>query len=172
MQIAIFSDSHDHMQHIRTALAQVEGRGITTGIHLGDFCSPMAMEILAESGLHWFCVWGNVDGDRLANWLRIKDRGTIDIGTEDFRDLEIEGRKIFLTHYPEIARLAALSGKYDATFHGHDHKAASEVVTTDGEHKEVLLANPGELCGFRYGVPTYGIYDTDQNTLEHITLSP
>jgi putative phosphoesterase len=171
MYIAIFSDSHDHMDNIQAAVDLVKQRGITTGIHLGDFCAPRALELLADSGLHWYGVWGNVDGDRLLAWQRIKDKGTFDIGTTDFRELELEGRKLFLTHYPEIARIAALSGEYDAVFHGHDHQANMQTIKTNGgPHSETLLANPGELCGFRYGTPTFGIYDTEQNTLEHLTL--
>lgn len=173
MLIAIFSDTHDHMHHMRTAIDQLKERGITIGIHLGDFCAPPALELLADSGLHWYGVWGNVDGDRLMSWLRIKDKGTVDIGTDDFHTLELEGRKLFLTHYPDIAKIAAISGEFDAVFHGHNHKAAAEMIKTNGgPHSETLLANPGELCGFRYGTPTYGIYDTEQNTLEHVQLSP
>lgn len=168
MLIAIFSDTHDHLHHMRTALDMVKEKGITTGIHLGDFCAPPAVELLADSGLKWYGVWGNVDGDRMLAWERVKDKGTVDMVTTDFRELELEGRKLFLTHYPQIARIAALSGQYDAVFHGHNHQASTEVVSAHG--KETLLANPGELCGIRYGTPTFGIYTTEANTLEHVAL--
>ncbi|MEZ0286375.1 MAG: metallophosphoesterase family protein, partial [Candidatus Paceibacterota bacterium] len=132
MKIAIFSDSHDHLDHLQAAITYVKAQGITTVLHLGDFCAPPVFEVLGESGLQWYGVWGNVDGDRLMCWLRVKDAGNVDIGTDDFRELEIGGRKLFLTHYPRIAQIAAASGEFDAAFHGHDHIAAAELIKTNG----------------------------------------
>lgn len=164
MKIAVFSDSHDHLDKMRAALNQVKERGITTGLHLGDFCAPPAVECLAESDIHWYCVWGNVDGDRHLSADRVKDKPNMDLATAEFRELELEGRTIFLTHYPKIAEIAATSGMYNAVFHGHDHKMRNEMIG------ETLLANPGELGGFRFGTASFGIYDTETNTLEHVTL--
>lgn len=165
MKIAVFSDSHDHLDKVAAAVAQVKASGITTGLHLGDFCAPPIFEFLADSGVHWYCVWGNVDGDRLLSYQRVKDKGTVDIVPTEFRELELEGRKLFLTHYPRIAEIAASCGEYDAVFHGHNHQVRNEMIN------DTLLANPGELAGFRYGTATYGIYDTDTNTFETIELS-
>jgi len=170
MLIAVFSDSHDRMDLIDLALFQVAERGITYGIHLGDYCSPTALEKLAASGIKWKCVWGNVDGDKLKAYQAVESYGTIDIVPEDFREITVEGRQLFLTHYPDIARIAALSGQFDAVFHGHNHVAAEEMVTA-ANGKETLLANPGELCGFKFGEPSYGIYDTEHNSFEHIRVT-
>jgi putative phosphoesterase len=164
MLIAVFSDSHDNMENIKKAVELAKERGITRGLHLGDFCAPPTLTLLATSGLTWQCVWGNVDGDKLLSYQRVQEHGTMDLVPEDFRELEIEGRKLFLTHYPQIARIAALSGSYDATFHGHNHEANQEVVG------KTLLANPGEIAGFRFGKPSFGIYDTETNTFEHVYL--
>lgn len=169
MLIAIFSDSHDNIDNITKALELAKDRGISQGIHLGDFCAPPALELLAKSGLRWYCVWGNVDGDKLLSYQRVAPYGTVDLVSTDFRELDIEGRKLFLTHYPEIARIAALSGQYDAAFHGHTHLAASETINVN--NKQVLLANPGEIAGFRYGKPSFGIYNTETNILEHLALA-
>lgn len=171
MIITVFSDSHDRMDKINEALQIVQEREVKNGIHLGDFCTPAAMKLLAASGINWKCVWGNIDGDRLRCYQEVAPYGTVDIVPEDFREIEVEGRHLFLTHYPEIARIAALSGKYDAVFHGHNHVAAQETVeTAHGRVKEVLLANPGEICGFRFGEPSFALYNTESNTFEHIRL--
>lgn len=172
MKIAVFSDSHDNLPALRAALDQVRERGITVGLHLGDYCAPFVLALLAESPLHWYGVWGNNDGDKLAGWLNVKDSGNVDIPSTEFRELELEGRKLFLTHYPEIAKIAALSGEFDAVFHGHNHRAAVDTISTNGgPHAETLLANPGELCGVRFGSATFGIYDTSDNSLAHVTLN-
>lgn len=168
MLLAVFSDSHDNMENIKKSLAICAEKNVQHGVHLGDFCAPPALELLATAGIQWKCVWGNIDGDKLLAYLRVKDYGTMDLVSEDFREIDVDNRKIFLTHYPEIARLAALSGQYDAAFHGHNHIAAQEMINVAG--KEVLLANPGEIAGYRYGEPSFGIYTTENNSLEHVRI--
>lgn len=164
MKLAIFSDTHDNLGTTGLAIEQVKAAGITHGLHLGDFTSPPTIMLLAECGIQWTCVWGNCDGDKLLAYRRTEKLGTMDFANGDFREHEVEGKKLFLTHYPEIARIAALSGLYDAVFHGHNHQAATEIIG------KTLLANPGELTGIRFGKPSYGIYDTDTNTFETIWL--
>lgn len=164
MQIAVFSDTHDNLETTKKALEIVKSRGITQGLHLGDFTSPPTIMLLAESGLTWTCVWGNCDGDKLLAYRRTEALGTMDFANGDFREYEVEGRKLFLTHYPEIARIAALSGQFDAVFHGHNHQASTETIG------KTLLANPGELTGIRFGKPSFGIYTPSENTLETIWL--
>ena len=154
MLIAIFSDSHDDLPKLNLALRKVEKLGITHAFHLGDFTSGSVITSLNSSGITWTCVWGNMD-----NELR-NIKTDIDIVPEDYREVIIEDRLLFLTHYPSIARMAALSGKYAAVFHGHTHVTSVEML------ENTLLANPGELCGTRYGKATFGIYDTDENTMK------
>jgi uncharacterized protein len=171
MKIAVFSDSHDHLNHVQTAVEQVKARSITTALHLGDVCAPPIFEYMADCGLKWFTVFGNCDGDRMLCYQRVEEKGTIDMVSTEFRELELEGRKLFLTHYPRIAEIAAVSGEFDAVFHGHNHQMRSEVISTHGgPHAQTLLGNPGELGGFRFGTPSYGIYDTEDNSFELITL--
>ena len=164
MRIAVFSDSHDNMDNLKKAFALAKEKGLTEGIHLGDLCAPPAALLLATSGLTWQCVWGNVDGDKLQSYRLVAEHGTVDFAPGDFRELTVDGRKLFLTHYPEIARIAALSGQYDAAFHGHDHTANQEIID------KTLLANPGEIAGFRFGKPSFGIYDSQDNSFEHVLI--
>ena len=140
---------------------------ITEALHLGDFIAPFVVkEHLSPSKLNWTCVWGNNDGDQLRTIALASSN--VDIAPSDFREIEKDGRKIFMTHYPEIGRIAALSGQYDAVFFGHNHTASQEVIEV-GE-KKVLLVNPGEIYGMRTGKISFGIYDTQSNTFEHIWL--
>ena len=169
MQVAVFSDSHDNLDALRTAIGKCKDRGLTQAIHLGDYCAPFVMDVLGESSLQWVGVWGNNDGDRVRS-LQTAGRyeGRIDIAADDFREHEVGGRRIFLTHYPQIGRIAALSGQYEAVFHGHTHLAAQEIVEV--QEKRVLLANPGEIYGKRFGKPSFGVYDSENHTFEHVWL--
>jgi|GEM_PF-2235577 len=76
------------------------------------------------------------------------------------RVLEVDGRKILLTLYPEIGRRLAKSGEADAVFSGHDHQRY--------QHRfgGALWANPGEIMG-RFGVVSFGVYDTLTHAFQH-----
>jgi hypothetical protein len=167
MKIAIFSDSHDRYENVAWALTDSHAQSAEAACHLGDYCSPPVAVPLAASPIPVYGVWGNCDGDKLLIDRRLREAGAahVDIATTDFRELELGAKKIFLTHYPEIARLAALSGLYDAVFFGHNHLSSSETIHS-ASGKECLLANPGELAGTRTGTVSYGIYDTEANTFE------
>ena len=80
-------------------------------------------------------------------------------------ELDIDGTKIALQHYPEIGRRLAESGAYDAVFTGHDHQRYQHQI---GDH--TLWANPGEIMG-RFGHVTYGLFDTVTKTFEHVEIS-
>jgi putative phosphoesterase len=164
MLIAILSDSHDNTENITKAISMIKERGITHAFHLGDFTSPSSVLHIAESGITWQCVWGNMDIDKEISYKLIASHTNLDMAEGDFRELEIDGKKILLTHYPQIARVAALSGKYDACFHGHTHMEAQETLG------QTLLANPGETCGYRYGKAMFGIYDTESGKFENILI--
>lgn len=166
MRIALFSDSHDRLDTLHEAVAQFPALEIETGFHLGDHCSLPILEALSATGIPWHCVPGN--NDRLLLQTRPSLENVTFLFT-DTHELTVGKRTLFLTHYPEIARMAALSGRYDAAFHGHTHRKAAEYIQTP--HKKALLANPGELCGLRYGEASFGVYDTETNTIRHQVLT-
>lgn len=170
MHIAILSDTHDHTDRLRQALDIIKQKNITRAFHLGDLCSPFIVKQLADSSLQWHCVWGNNDGDRLMCSHLAGENVTL--SDNDFLELEVEGKRIFLTHYPEVARLAALSGRFDAVFYGHNHTASQEIIAHQScEGKAAtLLVNPGESSGVRFGKPCFAIYDTESNSIEQIEL--
>jgi putative phosphoesterase len=68
-------------------------------------------------------------------------------------ELELDGLRIAVNHYPEISRGLAASGRYDVVCYGHDHVAHEERVD------ECVLLNPGEIMG-RFGRRTYMVLDT------------
>ncbi len=168
MLVGIISDTHDNNDNTKRVLDEIVKRGARYVLHLGDICAPtLYYDVLSKytDKLKFIMVFGNNDGEKVM-WTRISmECEAIDMAQGDFRELELEGRKIFMTHYPEIAELAALSRKYDAVFHGHTHLARKEVIG------DTLLVNPGETVASRTGKISFAVWDTEKNDAEIIYLS-
>jgi predicted phosphodiesterase len=77
--------------------------------------------------------------------------------------LELDGLRIGVNHYPEIARDMAHAGRYDLVCYGHDHTANEERIG------ETLLLNPGELLGLK-GRSSIAIFDTQDRSVRWIDL--
>lgn len=163
MLIAVLSDIHDRLDHLRAALALVNERQAERLFFLGDFCAPFALKELAE---HFAgpvdAVFGNNDGDRFLLCQNAARHPHVTLH-EPVAELEIAGRKILLNHYPEIGRRLAKSGEASAVFSGHDHQRYQH------HFGEALWANPGEIMG-RFGTVSFGLYDTAAHHFEHILL--
>lgn len=151
MRIAVVSDIHDHIGRLAQALEQV--RGAAALICCGDLCSPFIMRQLGEGfngPIH--IVFGNNDGDlyRLtataAHFKPIAIHGA-------FADLTLNGLRVAVTHYPEVAEPLLDSGRYGLVCCGHNHRYG---VIRRGA---VTLVNPGEVMGELYGVATCAEYD-------------
>jgi len=160
MKIGIISDTHDRIENTARALAIIKEKGANVLIHCGDFCAPFMMNELAKFDGEVHCVFGNID-DRFLTPNRAKEFGINFHG--DSAELEFDGNKIAVNHYPNLAEALASTGKYKAVFYGHNHMADKKKIG------DTLLCNPGELMG-RKGKPSFGIYDTKTNDLEFITL--
>lgn len=163
MLIAVLSDCHDRLDHLERVLAEVRVRRAERLFFLGDFCAPFSLKTMAEgfSG-PVDAVFGNNDGDRFLLCSIAARHGHVSLH-DPLAELEVGGRKILLTHYPEIGRRLAKSGEADAVFSGHDHQRY--------QHRfgEALWANPGEIMG-RFGVVSFGLYDTEAHAFECVEL--
>jgi putative phosphoesterase len=150
MKIAILSDIHDNIWKLETLLAGLEADVL---IFCGDFCAPFTLAQIAQGfagPVH--VVFGNNDGDQL---LLARVAGNFDHVTlhGDFAELELDGRKIAVTHYPQIGEALARGKTYDLVCHGHSHERVVEQVG------QTVRVNPGEVMG-RFGFSTYALYDT------------
>ena len=110
-------------------------------------------------------VFGNGDGDpflisNIANtqYPNLKLHG-------QHAELEFEGAKIAVTHYPFYAKALARTGDYQAVFSGHTH------VQHEERFGDCLWLNPGEILGWK-GDATCAIYDTATNSAEIFSRSP
>lgn len=140
MKIGVLSDSHDNIWKLEAAIPHLRATDVV--IHCGDLCAPFMVKRLGEglSGIPIHIVWGNNDGDpwRIARVAAAYPN--IQLHGEVAR-MEIDGVRIGVNHYPEIARDLARSGSYDLVCFGHDHTAY------EGMEGSCLLLNPGELMG-------------------------
>jgi uncharacterized protein len=157
MKISVVSDIHDNVWALRTALARL--RDADQLICCGDLCSPFIVGLIAEGfagPIH--IVAGNNEGD----WRRITQQAANHAHVHlhgEFFQAEIDGRRIAVNHYPDIALPVADSGRYDLVCYGHNHRFAIE------QRGSTLTLNPGALFGYdpfsKRDIPsTFIIYDT------------
>ena len=158
MHLAIVSDIHDHVWNLRAALAALPPADAL--LCCGDLCSPFVVGLLAEgfAGRPIHIVFGNNDGDlyriaqQAARYPDVRLHGAV-------FEAELDGRRVAMNHYPEIARAMAAAGTYDLVCYGHNHLAAIERLG------RTVLVNPGTVMGYEPGsrrdvTPTLALYDT------------
>lgn len=165
MLIGVFSDVHDNLDNLGKALAIFNEREVANLVFCGDFCSPIPARVMgAEFRGDIHCVFGNGDGDRFAmaniagtQYPHLKLHG-------EYAELEFEGVKIAVTHYPFYARALARTGDYQAVFSGHTHEQHEERIGG------CLWLNPGEILGWK-GRASCALYDTATHSTEIITIN-
>lgn len=162
MKIAVLSDTHDNIWKLERALLQMGEASLL--IHCGDLCSPFVVNRIGEfsDGRPVHIVWGNNEGDIRLICQVVSEYPNIQLHGA-FAEIEVEGIKIAVNHYPEIARLLATSGQYQLVCYGHDHTAHTEVKD------DCIILNPGELMGL-YGKTTFAFFDILTRKVEFIDV--
>lgn len=157
MKICIVSDSHDAAALLAAAVARARAWGAEAVLHCGDIIGPNTLRAALDLGLTMHVVHGNNLGDVLAlTKLAAASAGRLHYHGDHAR-LELGGRRLFVTHYPHIARGMAATGDYDAVFCGHSHRAAIETQPT-ATGGAVPVINPGTVAGI--GAPaTFALGD-------------
>ena len=163
MKIGVLSDTHDNLANVRLAVEAFARAGVAALLHAGDFCSPFVIREfapLADKGVRMHAVFGNNDGDR----VMLVRRGA---GFCEFHDgsaiLELDGRKIAMTHYPDLAPALLASAAFDLVIHGHDHRVRVEAGPR-------CLLNPGTCSGYGVARATVAVVDTADLAVEVIEL--
>lgn len=165
MKIAVISDVHENFHNLILALKKIEEQEVDYILCLGDLMNAGIAKILSIQKIPTFLIWGNNDGEKVdvMNAAYKKDSNLkVSLNTYDF--LEFEGKKIFITHYNDLALPMARSGEYDAVFYGHNHLRKIELI--DNVH----VVNPGEIAAQKTGIASFVIYDTSKNSIEMIEL--
>ena len=145
MKIAIVSDTHNNWANFKKAIEWLNKEKIQLILHCGDISGQ---EIINDAqklfGGEIKYVKGNADYE-----LEIPDK----------TEIEMENKKIVFMHFPEEAKKAVQSKKYDAVFYGHTHRPWDEKVG------DCHMINPGELAGQFYK-PSFAVYDPATGNLE------
>lgn len=155
MQIGIFADSHDHLDHIRLAVDVFNEAGCELVVFAGDLVSSFAVPPLRKLNCKVIGCFGDNEGNKPGVTAGMKIVGTI--GEPPFGFKTGDGRKILLAHMDRT--LKDLGGEFDVAIYAHTHKPS---ITHDELGR--LFINPGETSGWSYGRPSVVLLDT--TTLE------
>ena len=163
MKIGIISDSHDAHQNVLKAVEVFNEQNVDYVLHAGDMVSPFTAKAFAEvKGAKFIAVFGNCDGEKLFLKSTIED-----FGGEIYEDSytgQIGSKRIFMTHRPGELESIAASGKYDLVIYGHTHKQDIRKVG------DTLIINPGESTDWLTGKSDVVVLDTDNMSVEVISL--
>lgn len=158
MLIGIVSDSHDNLPAIRKAVEEFNNRDVSLVLHAGDYISPFAVEEFGRLNCELHGVLGNNDGEVEGIKEKIKKIGKIH---EVPANLEVDGRKILLSHKPLDGDFTKI---FDLVVNGHTHQPKIN------KNNECLTVNPGECSGWLTGNKTVALVDLEEMEAEIITL--
>ncbi len=166
MLVALISDIHDRTTNLLLALARAQELGCSHLLCMGDVAEISTFRLLCEEWQQGVdVVFGNNEWHR-ESFLRVADEYPHATHHADMASISLGGRLIFFCHYPHVAARAAESGRYDAVFFGHTHRAEIHPALAG---KSPLIVNPGDLQG-RCGRPSMAVYDTECNSARLISL--
>jgi uncharacterized protein len=163
MKVGVLSDTHDNLVNIRKAVDIFSKNGVEALIHAGDFCSPFTVpefKQLFDRGVKMHAVFGNNDGDRV---LLVKRGGDSVVFTDFTSMLTLDGRKIVVMHYPELAEDLFRLGAYDLVVYGHNHR-----MRVEGDGKKLL--NPGTCAGYLAETATVALVETRDMAVEIVRI--
>lgn len=165
MKIAVISDIHDNFHNLICAVEEIEKREVEYVLCLGDLVANGIVKIFANLDLPVFMIWGNNVGDKVQVMnTSFESKGNLSISEKTYDSIEIDGRKLFLSHYPDLVDPIAKSGEFDAVFFGHTHKKSKEKMGN------CLVLNPGEIGANVFDEASFAIYDTEANDAEIVVL--
>ena len=170
MKICIVSDSHDDGGSLAHCLTMAKHEGATAAIHCGDVIGTNTLRAALAVGLRMHVIHGNNLGDPVSlSRLAGKSDGMLTYHGQD-ASLTLDGRRIFIVHYPHYGRAMALTGDYDLVCCGHSHEAVAM------QEKNILgsktwLVNPGTTAGLGSGASTWILGDLATMSFDIRTLT-
>lgn len=181
--IGIMADSHDNLTAIRKAVDFFNEEKVQMVIHAGDLISPFTANEFKNLKMPFEAVFGNNDGERTGLKQAYSDLCIL----EDFKEFNINGRKIAVIHghQDKITLALTSSGHYDVLIKAHTHeshissrgfedkceiKHQNNLIIDEYEPKTIIL-NPGEVCGYLTGHQTVVIMDPDNLKFHLIELT-
>ncbi|HWL09215.1 MAG TPA: metallophosphoesterase [Planctomicrobium sp.] len=161
MLVGIFSDTHDHLDNIRRAVAFFNERECRAVLFAGDLVSTFAIPPLRQLNCPIYGCFGDNEGNRIGIQGGFKIIGQIKEAPAAYT-LD-DNTRIIIAHMPR--QLRDCQGEYDIAIHGHTHRP---LIKTDDSGR--LVINPGEASGWTYGQPTVALLETTTRHAEIIPL--
>jgi uncharacterized protein len=163
MRVGVLSDSHDRVPAIAEFAKLFREAGVGIVLHAGDYCSPFALSPLLAADLPLAGVFGRNDGDH-EGLLAEAAKG---MGTEIYdspHSVDVSGVRLLLIH--DLSDVAERSvDAHAVVIHGCSHIKQCRMSGS------TLLLNPGEACGWLFGVPTAAILDLESLKVDFLTLN-
>ena len=169
MLVGVLSDTHDNLNNVEKAIDFLKRKNIKMIIHAGDIIAPFTLKKFSKSGLEFYGVFGNNDGEiYLLSKIALSEG--LNLRHPPY-ELELEGRKMVIFHgmggieeTKRIVRAVAKYGYYDIVIFGHTHEVTVEKIG------KTLLLNPGEVFGGLTGKASFVILDLETLEVEIIEL--
>jgi hypothetical protein len=162
MRVGVLSDSHDRVPAIAEFARLFREAGVGMVLHAGDHCSPFSLSPLLAADLPFAGVFGRNDGDH-QELLAEASKG---MGTELYdspHSVDVQGVRLLLIH--DLSDVAERSiDAHAVVIHGCSH---IRQLRTSGS---TLLLNPGEACGWLFGIPTAAVLDLQTLKVDFLTL--
>src|SRR5688500_17358248 len=162
MRVGLMADSHDRIPAIAELLRQMRESGATMVLHAGDYVSPLILKPFEDLHMTLAGVFGKNDGDHQS----LQSRASAGLGLELFESphsFEVAGHQILLAH--DIGDVQKRSLKsHSVVVHGFTHQQSLKV------QGDSVLVNPGETCGWIYGVPGGALLDLDTKKIDFLSL--
>ena len=163
MNVAVMSDSHDHIWNLRKALSIVKAEAADMIIHCGDFVAPFILNELDETGIPIHGVFGNNDGDQyLLTKLSLTALSNITLHGL-VGQIDLKGFNIGFTHQGMVGEGLASSGNYNMVCCGHSHEYLLKHIG------KTIFLNPGEVMG-KDGSPGFCLVDTNTAEIKRVEL--
>lgn len=161
MRVGIFDDTHDHLEHLRLAVAQFNEAECEVVLFAGDLVSTFAVPPLRRLKCPFVGCFGDNDGNKVGLLAGFSFVGQI--GEPPVRFTADDGTRFIVCHMQR--QLWGLPDIWDIAVFGHTHKPR---IQTDGAGR--LLINPGETSGWTFGRPTVVLLDTATRETEVVDL--
>ena len=162
MLVGLLGDTHDRLPAIAELVRRMVEAGAGMILHVGDYSSPFSLAPIHDANIPLAGVFGRNDGDREG----LRAHAAKGVGIELYESphsFEVAGTRLLLVHDIGEVHERSVSG-HAVVVHGHSHR--HELTEREG----TLIVNPGEACGWLYGVPTAAVLDLDTKAVEFVKL--
>ncbi len=161
MRIGIFADSHDHLENIRRAVALFNDWNCQVVLFAGDLVSTFALPPLRKLNCPLIGCFGDNEGNKIG--LRAGLRRGDSLAEPPVAWQAPDGTRFLVAHMERQFRGTVLD--CDVCICGHTHKPRVKV-----DEVGRLWINPGEVSGWKFGVPTVVLLETNDRHAQVIDL--